>query len=171
MTFAKVVVPVTTRDDESDIPPANETLGAKEQVPLLTVNPLLIVIPFWTVNNVENILLIPEKSEEPRHCNEPLGKIRVKALNCETPTTLKPVLETAPKKTADVPETSPPNTDAFVTASELAVKAAASEPTPLITSDETVVGPAFKDPAMDAFPDTASDAIAPDPELTIPEKF
>ena len=57
------------------------------------------------------------------------------------------------------------------TASELAVNAAASEPTPVIDKLETVVAPAFKDPTIDAFPDTASDTIAPDPELTISEKF
>ena len=59
----------------------------------------------------------------------------------------------------------------LVTASELAVKAAASEPTPVIDKLETVVDPAFKDPMMDALPDTARDTIAPDPELTIPAKF
>jgi len=171
MTFAKVETPVTTRDDESDIPPANETLGAKEQVPLFTTNPFDIVIPFWTVRRVVNILLIPEKSDEPRHCNDPVGKIRVKALNCETPTTFKPALDTGPEKTADVPEISLPNTDEFVTARELAVKAAASDPIPDMTRDATVHAPAFSDPTIFAFPDTARDAIAPDPELTIPAKF
>ena len=87
------------------------------------------------------------------------------------PDILADTQDNALEKTADVQEIGPLKTDAFVTARELAVNAAASDPAPEITRDDTVVGPAFKDPTIVAFPETARDAHASEPELTIPAKF
>ena len=124
------------------------------------------------MDNAGNVLLMTDAPDCDWTGKETAPEFIVKPFAPEIrPDILADTQDNALEKTADVPEIGPLKTDAFVTARELAVNAAASDPAPEITRDDTVVGPAFKDPTIVTFPETTRDAQSSTPLLTIPAKF
>ena len=126
----------------------------------------------FTMDNAGNVLLITDAPDCDWTGKETAPEFIVKPFAPDIrPDTLVDTHCKAPDNTADVPEIEPLKTDPFNTSKLSTVKEALADPAPEITRDDTVVGPAFKDPTIVAFPETARDAQSSNPLLTIPAKF